>query len=206
MMRKNAVAAKNRTLVFTLMKIYNKTLILFTCLSLGGASAEAQMRDVVTHDELSQKLRMAQQKDPIRNTGPAIGKKDEDPAKLTAERSLLKASTTIAYGGYLTFVPKRAVLCIPEKYKTRLEVPSNVKLKTFGDFLQTNRGWIRTIEVTAEQAKGHVPFSEKVAEALSESSQVVIATYKGGPISVLPLKDAEEVPTRGEQKSIIYAK
>lgn len=169
-------------------------------------AAHAQMRDVATHDELSQRLKMAQQNDPIRATGPAIGKSEEDPAKPLAERDLIKSSTTLAYRGFLTLVPKRSVLHIPEGFEDRLTVPAKVKVQTFRDFLASNRGWIRTMEVSREQALGHVPFPEETANAIQTSSQIVVATYKGGPISVLPLKDPEEVPGKSDQKAVTYAK
>lgn len=173
----------------------------------GQASAQqsaSKMRDSVKHDELSQKLRMAQQADPIRDLGPPAGNTEEDPAKAQAERDLVKTSTVFAYRGYLTLVPKRSVLHVPDVYAKRLEVQNGAKVQTWRDFYQSNRGWIRTMEVTREQALGHVPFSEETAAAIQDSSVVVIATYQGGPISVLPPMEEEEVPSRSEMKPTTF--
>lgn len=149
------------------------------------------MRDSTTHETLSQSLRMAQQKDPIRDLGPAAGDVENDPSQRNSERDLIKDSAILCYQGFLTLVPKRAVLHLPEGLKDRFEVKPNITVKPWAEFYALNRGWIRTIEVTRAQAMGEEPMSEETVEAYRESKAAIIATYKGGPISVLPLK----VPT-----------
>lgn len=157
-----------------------------------SSNSPTQMRDVVTHDELSRSLRMAQQKDPIRDLGPAIGKVDEDPSLQNSSRDLIKESTIISFNGNLTLVPKRAVLFIPEKLEERIGVKPKQQVKTWADFYQRNRGWIRTVEVSREQAMGQKPISEGVLEAVAKSSSLVVATFKNGPISVIPYEEPEE--------------
>lgn len=158
------------------------------------------MRDAATHDQLASSLRMAQQKDPIRDTGPAIGKHEEDPAVKNSGRDLIKDSTILCYRGFLTLVPKRAVLHLPEKLKDRFEIQPNIQVQPWPEFYQANRGWIRTIEVTREQAMGEVAMPEEVVEAFKTSTSAVVATFKGGPISVLPVKEpVEESPTNSEK-------
>lgn len=159
-----------------------------------------KMRDAATHDQLSQSLRMVQQKDPIRDLGPAIGKKEEDPSKPLASRDLIKDSTILCYRGYLTLVPKRAVLHLPEALKDRFEAKDKVKVVSWNGFFQVNRGWIRAVEVTREQAMGQAPMSEEVVKSFQEGNSAVIATFKGGPISVLPYV-APETPKEGETDS-----
>lgn len=164
------------------------------------------MREATTHDALSQSLRMVQQKDPVRNLGPAIGKSDEDPSKAYAGRDLIKDSAILCYRGFLTLVPKRAVLHLPDKLKDRFEVQENVKVQTWKDFYQTNRGWIRTVEVTREQAMGQSPMPEEIVAAFENSTAAVIATFKGGPISVLPyvapVEEGAGDPAAGESKPV----
>lgn len=150
------------------------------------------MRDSASHDQLSQKLRMAQQKDPIRDLGPAAGKTDEDPTLRNSKRDLIKDSAILCFGGALTLVPKQAVLHMPENLKERFKERAGVKVVPWQEFFQSNRGWIRTLEVSREQAVGEVAIPEEVALAFRNSSSAVIATFKGGPISVLPLKEKPE--------------
>ncbi len=172
---------------------------------LAERGSSAGMRDVATHDQLSQKLRMQQQKDPIANLGPAKGKTDDDPSKANAERNFVKNSAVLSYRGSLTLVPKRSLLHVPEALASRLAIDEGAKVMTFQDFLLANRAWIRTVEVTREQALGHVELPASVVESFSKSNTIVVATFKQGPISVLPPKDAEEVPTAAEMKSKRYA-
>lgn len=162
------------------------------------------MRDATTHDELSRRLRMAQQSDPVRDAGPPKGNAGEDPSKQHAQRDLIADSTVLCYGGSLTLVPKGAVLHLPEKLQDRVGVKPNVQVKTWRDFYGANRGWIRAIEVTRDQAIGHAPLPEATLATIEDSSSLVIATYKNGPISVLPLKDPEDVPKRSERKPVTY--
>lgn len=156
------------------------------------------MRDTATHEQLSQSLRMAKQKDPIRDLGPAAGNVDVDPSLKNSTRDLIKDSTILCYRGFLTLVPKRAVLHLPEELKDRFEVKPNIVVKPWAEFYALNRGWIRTVEVTRAQAMGEEPMSEDAVKAFTESKSAVVATYKGGPISVLPLKVPAEEEVEGE--------
>ncbi|MEM9018807.1 MAG: hypothetical protein AAGC68_17495, partial [Verrucomicrobiota bacterium] len=144
---------------------------------------EPKMRDVATHDELAQRLRMFQQNDPIKDIGPPVGKTEEDPSVTNAPKGFIENSTALSFRGMMTFVPKQAVLNIPEGMEERTEIKKGAKILTFQKFLAANRGWIRTMEVSREQALGHAEFPEGQMEAVKESSSVVIATYRAGPIS-----------------------
>lgn len=170
-----------------------------------AAQNASGMRDVVTQDQLSQRLRMVQQRDPIADLGPAMGQVDRDPSAALASRDFVKNSAVLSFRGYLTLVPKRSVLHVPDALLNRMTIDENAKVQTFQDFLLSNRGWIRAVEVSREQALGHVPLPEGVVESFSKSNQIVVATFQRGPISVLPLKDPEEVPTAAEMKPVRFA-
>lgn len=193
-----------RSGVFALLGLLGITSSAFAEPKASKFKAETKMRDVATQQELVSKLKMTSQKSPLRDVGPPIGNREVDPSKRLAERDLVKSSTVVCYRGFLTLVPKQSVLHIPEKLNDRIGPRPGVKVQTWKDFYQANRGWIRTVEVTRPQALGHAPIPEKMKEAFSESSYLVIATFKEGPISVLPLKDPEEIPTPSETKSVTY--
>lgn len=177
-------------------------LALASALPLTGQEAPARktqpMRDSATHDQLSQTLRMAQQNDPVRNIGPAIGNVEEDPFKHYADRDLIKDSIILCYRGNLTLLPKRSVLHLPDALKSRFEAAEGAAVVTWEDFLKGNRGWIRTVEVSADQAMGREPLDEAVTSAFEGLASVVVATYKGGPISVKPYVAPEVAPTQAE--------
>ncbi len=158
------------------------------------------MRDVATHDQLSQRLRMTLQKDPIRNLGPETGNLEVDPAVRTHSRDLVRDSTIISFKGNLTLVPKRAVLHIPDEMADRIGAKSGQKVLTWADFLQSNRGWIRTVEVSRDQVMGNAPLPPNIVAAFAKSSSMVVATFKGGPVSVLPVKEPESTEENTEEQ------
>jgi hypothetical protein len=51
-----------------------------------------------------------------------------------------------------------------------------------------NRGWITTVEVSRTQAEGNLEIEKDIRNRIAESTNLVVATYQTGPISVLPLK------------------
>ncbi|MCW1921635.1 hypothetical protein OKA05_03665 [Luteolibacter arcticus] len=145
---------------------------------------EAAMRDVATHDELSQKLRVANNKGPLSDFKPVEG---EDPTKAEPE-NLVSRSDFMSFSGYATIVPKRAILHIPAAMADRIKLLPGSRVQTWAEFYPSNRGWITTVEVSRAQAEGNQPLAEELVTRIQKSRNVVVATFQGGPISVLPLK------------------
>lgn len=170
------------------------------------AVKSSQIRDAVTSEALAKKRQASSQNDPFRKVGPPAGNQEADPAKALAGRDLIKDSTILCYRGYLTLVPKQSVLHIPEGLKDRIGEKKGVEIKGWKEFYRTNRGWIRTVEVTRDQVLGYKPLPETTLNAIANSTSLVVATFKDGPVSVLPLKEEEDIPSALEQKSIIYRK
>ena len=85
-------------------------------------------------------------------------------------------------------MPKRALLGIPKNLADRLKFQPGSQIKSWADFYAQNRGWITTVEVSRIQAEGNKPMSEEFYKNIGKSTNLVVATYQGGPISVLPLK------------------
>ena len=81
---------------------------------------------------------------------------------------------------------------VPEHLESRFGVNGKVEVKSWQDFYTANRGWIRPLEVTREEAFGFKPLSEAKLESIKESTTVVVATFKGGPIAVRPYVDPAE--------------
>lgn len=160
-----------------------------------GATVSAEpvvMRDVATHDQLSEKLRAATNQGPASQLAPSTG---ADPTKVSKPRDIASESDFLSFGGKVTLVPKRAILHIPPQYAGRIKFQSGSTVQTWGEFFAENRAWITTIEVTRMQAKGAEPLAEDVTQRIEKSSSVVVATYKTGPISVLPPKVAAPAAT-----------
>jgi len=170
-------------------------------------AAPPKMRDAPTNEDLLQRTQQAANNRPLSNLNPRKveeGQKLEDPTKSNQPKDLIATSDFLSFGGMSTLIPKRALLHVPKNYQGRIQFERGSNLVIWPTFYNANRGWIKTMEVTRGQAQGVEPFDEKVAENLAKSSIVVVATYKGGPISVLPYKDPEavEVPAEGEGAAV----
>jgi len=153
-----------------------------------------QMRDSATHQQLVQTYRQVALQDPMRNLQPATG---ADPTIINQPKDLVADSDILCFGGNATLVPKRAILNIPKNMAARLEFQSGSRVLSWMDFFTLNRGWITTVEVTRVQAEGNEALAEDISTRIGKSMNLVVATYMGGPISVLPLKvpEEEKVPT-----------
>ena len=169
-----------------------KSVTLLSLLALPGVSiARAEpnpvspMRDTVTQEQLVGMYRQASQNDPMRNQAPAKG---PDPSVVNQPKSLISQSDILCFNGAVTLVPKRAVLQIPVNLADRLKYQPGAKLLSWGEFYALNRGWITTLEVSRIEAEGTSPLAAETKKQLVKSKNLMIATYQGGPISVLAPK------------------
>lgn len=154
------------------------------------------MRDVATHEQLSKQLLKAEQQDPAKSmTAVPV---TEDPSVVNRPQSLISRADMVSFGGNATLIPKRAILQLPENFADRVGVKSNVKIRTWEDFYALNRAWITTIEVSRVQAEGNQPLADATKTQITKSGNLIVATYQGGPISVLPLK-APDVTLKAAQ-------
>jgi len=150
------------------------------------------MREAATHTDLTGVYRKSEQADPMRNMQPAKG---SDPSIVNQPKDLVATSDILCFGGIATLVPKRAILNIPKNLQNRLTFLPGSNIRSWADFFALNRGWITTVEVSRVQAEGNKAMDEIIAERVRKSSNLVVATYQGGPISVLPPKVTVETPT-----------
>lgn len=154
-----------------------------------NASAEnppaLPMRDAATHAQLAATLRETAQTDPMRKMEPSKG---PDPSRENQPKDLISQSDIICFGGVATLVPKRAILQLPKALANRTQLVPGYKLMGWAEFHAQNRGWITTVEVSRAQAEGNQALALDITERLKDSSNLVVATYQGGPISVLAPK------------------
>ncbi len=154
-------------------------------------SAEPAMRDVATHDQLSERLRVANNKGPLVDLKPAQG---PDPTKASTGGDLISRSDFLSYVGRATLVPKRAILHIPANMADRIKLQPGSKIQNWADFYAMNRSWITTVEVSRAQAEGKESLGEDLLKRIQKSTNVIVATHSAGPISVLPLKVPVQAP------------
>lgn len=149
------------------------------------AGTVSAMRDVVGEAQLRAIYQKATL--PMAKVLPMAELK-EDPTKVNQPEDLLSKSDIISYNGMTTLVPKRAIIQLPESMAQRVGRPDGSRIVSWAEFHAANRGWITTLEVSRAQAAGREPFSKETSETLSKATTMVVATFNGGTISVLPPK------------------
>lgn len=156
-----------------------------------GGKTKLEVRDAATQDDLAKKLLNAQANNPLAKFKVDGG---PDPTKLHRPVNIIEDSDIISFNGLTTLVPKRAILVIPEPIRNRIgkHIPGH-RMVTWKEFHVANRGWISTVEVSRKQAEGQQDLPEAVTERMSRSTNLMVATYQNGPISVLPPKQDEPV-------------
>ena len=193
-------SAETHLLILTTMRIPSKFILAasFGILSAGAAEEEccgngaggAVFRDAATHDDLARVV--AAKVDPIVELPVAVVTEEAKAAEPQRPKSIIERSEILNSSGVVTLVPKRAVIHIPPSLSGTLGWPQGAKLVRWEEFFRNNRSWIRTVEVTRSQAEGLSPLPQSVIESFAKSSQLIVATYQGGPISVMPLQAAAE--------------
>lgn len=143
------------------------------------------MREVVTHDQIVEAARKAKEENPMPVFKPVEG---ADPTVKNRPQSLIARSEFISYRGMTSLVPKRSVLHVPKAMADRLGMKEGHQIGSWLDFLNANRGWIRTVAVTRVQAEGREPMPEATLKSFEKETRLVVATYQEGPISIMPLK------------------
>lgn len=144
--------------------------------------------DSVSSEEFARSYQRSSQKDPMKSLVKIEG---EDPTKSNQPVNLLEQSDILCFNGLATLVPKMAILAVPVKYKDHLTMKPGTKIVGWTEFLSVNRGWITTVEVSRVQAEGNQPLVKDVSDRIGKSMNLVVATFHGGPISVLPLKQPD---------------
>jgi hypothetical protein len=172
---------------------YLTGLSIVLALAASSHAAPLVMRDAATHEQLALALRKADQADPMKNMPAAKG---VDPSVVNRPKDLLSESDIISFGGIATLVPKRAILQIPQSCANHIKMEPGSRIVGWADFYAANRGWITTVEVSRVQAEGNKPIADETQKFLSTCRNLVVATYQGGPISVLPLKEPEKNITK----------
>jgi hypothetical protein len=157
--------------------------------TLSHLHANPTIRDAASHEQLAAKLRQADQTDPMKQL---VAKTEVPAVPVHQPESLMSRSDVISFGGIAALVPKRAILSLPAKFKDRIGTEGNPRLVSWAEFYAANKGWISIHEVTRPQASGKAPLGDAALAQIDKGTTLIIATFMGGPISVLPLQQTEE--------------
>lgn len=159
-----------------------------------GQDATAQldrppMRKAPTNEELVVRLRASEQEMALAATAKPTSTPVDTRANQPAP-DLFETSDILCYNGAFTLVPKTAVLQFPKNLSERLKVQPGAKIQSWLDFYTANRNWITTVEVTKSQAAGAQPLSEQTTDHMAKCGKLVVATFRGNPVSLHPVPPA----------------
>ncbi len=187
-------AGKSKTFAI-IMKLPISLILLSLTL---GASGEdkPQYRDAATHEQIALKLRKAAETDVQTIQNVTTG---EDPSKVNPPSDLLSSSDIICFNGLATLVPKRAILATPTNHQERLGIKPGARIVGWQEFYTANRAWITTVEVSRGQAEGNLEIAEETRKQIGKSTNLVVATLRGGPISVTPIEKPAPAPEATSQ-------
>lgn len=159
------------------------TCLLCAILPASGQQQQA-MTDAMTQQQLLAARRQAQVQagDPARHELPDQSK---DPSKKNQPQDILSRSDILCFNGIATLVPKQAILAVPRQFADRVGMKTGAKIVTWMEFYSANRGWVTAQEITMAQAQGKEPLPEALNERLGKSSNIIVSTLEGGPISKL---------------------
>ncbi len=99
--------------------------------------------------------------------------------------SLAELSDFIGHAGTSVILPKGSVVHCPPGMASRILVKPRGSLLPWPDFLIANRNWITTREMTLAQVRGEAPLTEDDKESFTATGKLVIATFRGHPVTVL---------------------
>ncbi|MEX1115406.1 MAG: hypothetical protein WEB53_09150 [Akkermansiaceae bacterium] len=149
------------------------------------------IRDAPTNEDMNLQLRKAQAESSKRPVADTIV--SQDVSKMAKSDNLLERSIVLSFRGAAALIPKGAIIEYSEKYKDRLKKSPGDRLGDFSEFVAANRGWLSTYEVSFVQAQGKVPLDENARAQMKKNGNVVVATFRGNPIEVLPPVPSVEV-------------
>jgi len=102
------------------------------------------------------------------------------------KRSMFDGMTVLGSTGEWTIVPSNAFLAKSAILSNYVLDKPNGNYVQWSEFSSRNRAWLNSHEVTIGTIKGEDPITEEQLETFAKSRKVIVATYNGSPVSVLP--------------------
>lgn len=146
-----------------------------------GLVHSQQARDVTDEQTLrkqaattpSFKTQLSQKARQLKNQAPAI------------QSSLWRTSIIISDGEKFTLVPVGSILHLPAKLRSCIVAKPQGDFTFWPSFLKRNQAWLGAKEVSLSLSRGNVREAEALQKSLVGDPRLLVATYKGGPITVL---------------------
>lgn len=97
---------------------------------------------------------------------------------------LMEYSEFIGMDGFVTLVPKGAIIHVPERFKANVLPKAVGRFLSWPEFSARYRGLVVTREVTIEEASGAKAIEVKAMDAVRKGDLITVAILGGNPISV----------------------
>lgn len=111
------------------------------------------------------------------------------PTKATEHKKakrlgLFERSDILSNGTYWTYLPKNAILHIPDHLKTKIVTSPNGKLVSWEKFHAMNPAWLSKENVDIATATGakHIDFER--FQSITRRNKIIVAVHKNSPISI----------------------
>lgn len=183
------------------VKWHLSVITLLACVSLPvfAEREKVVIRDAPTNEDMNLQFRKAQAEGSMR---PVVNAAiSQDATKMGKQDDLIERSIILSFGGAAALIPKGAVIEYSDKYKDRLQRSPGDQLCEFSEFVAANRGWLSTYEVSFVQAQGKVPLDKNARAQMKKGGNVVVATFRGNPIEILPPVPSAEASSENSSKS-----
>jgi hypothetical protein len=154
-------------------------------------SSAQQARDVIAEDALRQKVASA----PSLKAHLEVKAKPLTNIPPSTQNSLLRNSIILADNEKYTVVPVGAILHLPAKMRSRIISQPKGDFTFWPSFLERNSQWLAAKEVSLSLSRGNAKEADMLLKSLANDNRLVVATYKGGPITILEKAPANKNAT-----------
>jgi len=93
-------------------------------------------------------------------------------------------STFVKAGSECSFIPTDAILYVPDSLKARVTKEKGENMVLWPKFYRKNTSSFHTVEVSVDEFTGKKPVSEARMKQWQSLGRIVVAVYRGNPISV----------------------
>ncbi len=155
-------------------------------------TSQSPLRDSTTNEDLG-KIKT--------NNVVNYGREFTRPEKtqLPPRTDLYASSKILNLNGKHTVVPRHSVLHVPPNLKRHLSKTPEGPLVFWPQFVSENQKLLTLQEVSLKNASGETPIPEEISRNVERAIKIVVAVYKGYPISVL----AElNVKSKGKEEGV----
>lgn len=152
---------------------------------------QTQARDVVKEQDLKQQATGARS---LKEQLAATTKSVQPGQSPTVGHSLWAKSIILTDGEKFTLVPVGSILHLPAELRSRVVAKPQGDFTVWSNFLRRNSDWLAAHEVPLEMARGDSAQARAVYLGIARERRVLVAVYKGGPVTVL--EPASEEPAR----------